>query len=116
MDGSGGIMGKQSKQSKQLTKEAYAELVKKYDARDKLYELLEKHFVKYGYTLPKYLPDWNKYQQDKRKWRDIPGLNKRLWKIAKKMAKNVGLKPGQKLKMSQDYLDKQLKKMNNREK
>lgn len=102
------------KQSKQLIKQAYNELVKKFDSRDRLYVLLERCYEKYGHIEPKYLPDWNKYQQDKRKWRDIPGMNKKLWKIAKKMAKNTGLLPGKKLKMSQDYLDKQLKKMKKR--
>lgn len=99
------------KQSKKLINEAYKELVKKFDARDKLYELLERQFKKNGNIPPKYLPDWNTYQKDKRKWRDIPGMNKKLLKLAKKMVKNAGLFPEKKLEMSQAYLDKQLKKM-----
>lgn len=89
----------------------YKELEKKFDARDRLYELLERHFQKYGNIPADHVPAWNKYQEDKRKWRDIPGMKKRLMKIAKINARNQQLTPAQKQKKSAEYLDKQLKRM-----
>lgn len=99
---------------KKLAQEGYDLLVKKFDNRDQLFELLERHFEEYGYIPHKFLPDWNTYQTDKRRWRDIPGMNKKLWKIAKKMAKNIGNSPGKKRRLAEEYLDKQLKKLNAR--
>lgn len=97
-----------------LVKESYDLLEKKFDARDWLYELLELYFNKYGNIPSKHLASWNTYQQDKKKWRDIPGMKKKLWKIAKLNAKIMLKSKDQKDKMAEAYLDKQLKKINRR--
>ena len=97
-----------------LVQSSYDLLEKKFDARDRLYELLELYFNKYGNIPQEHLASWNTYQQDKRKWRDIPGMKKKLWKVAKKNANNMLKSKDQKDKMAEAYLDKQLKKMNRR--
>lgn len=65
------------------------EITAKMDARDKLYDLLQKFFDNHGFIPTKYLPDWNAYQADKRPWRLVPGVKRRLEKAARKMARNA---------------------------
>ncbi len=65
------------------------QITRKMDARQKLYELLQKFFDNHGFIPTKYLPDWNAYQTDKRPWKLIPGVERRLKKAARKMARNA---------------------------
>lgn len=89
----------------------YKVLCDKFDKRDEFYTLLQIAFDKYGSIPPKYLADWNAYQRDKRKWRDIPVMVKTLKRIARKNARNQLRTSGKKAEMARGYLDKQLKKM-----
>ena len=65
------------------------QITRKMDARQKLYDLLQKFFDGHGFIPTKYLPDWNAYQNDKRHWKLVPGVARRLKKAARKMARNA---------------------------
>ncbi len=69
--------------------DAKNQITRKMDARQKLYDLLQKFFDNHGFIPKKYLPDWNAYQADKRNWRLVPGVDRRLKKAARKMARNA---------------------------
>jgi len=96
--------------TKERVKEIYVELEKKFDARDRVYELLERHYKKYGNIPKKYIADWNQYQTDKRSWREIPGVKKKLWRTARRMEKNERYdKSNRKSKKEDKYLKKNIK-------
>ena len=65
------------------------QITRKMDARQKLYDLLQKFFDSHKFIPKKYLPDWNAYQNDKRPWQTVPGVKRRLEKAARKMARNA---------------------------
>ncbi len=69
--------------------DAKNQITRKMDARQKLYDLLQKFFDNHGFIPTKYLPDWNAYQNDKRHWKLVPGVERRLKKAARKMARNA---------------------------
>lgn len=68
-------------------KKAKTVFVRQMDARQNLYTKLQSFFDQHGYVPIKYLPDWNAYQKDKRPWRVIPGVQRRIEKAAKKAAR-----------------------------
>ncbi len=69
--------------------DAKNQVTRKMDARQKLYELLQKFFDNHGFVPTKYLPEWNAYQADKRPWKLVPGVERRLRKAARKIARNA---------------------------
>ena len=95
---------------KERVKQNLAELEKKFDARDRLFDLLQGYYNQFHCVPSKYLKDWNIYQQDKRKWRDIPGLKRKLKKIAKLNARNQMKSQARLAKMAKIFSEKQIKK------
>lgn len=63
-------------------------LESKMDYRDDFYKILQSYFDKHRHIPKKYMAAWNEYQKDTRPWREIPGIQKKLIKAAKKMARN----------------------------
>jgi len=97
--------------NRKRVKEIYDGLVEKFEARDRLHRLLERHYKEYGNIPKKYIAAWNQYQEDKRPWREIKGLEKKLWRTARIMEKNERYNmENRKNKKADKKLNKLLKK------
>jgi hypothetical protein len=91
--------------------EILAQIEERMDARDEFHMLLQRHFDKCGHVPRQFIPAWNTYQRDKRPWRHVPKIRRRLRQAARLMLRNELSKQSRKDKRAENYLNKQLRKM-----
>lgn len=73
-----------------LAQQQFNALVEVMDKRDNFFIELRRFKERHGYIPPKYQSDYHRWEKSGGNlWREEKGVEKKLWKSAKKMAKNI---------------------------